>query len=135
MTETASTITFNKSITDRRAYSVGKPIWGTQTQVWDEKLNALPPGNDNVGEVVTRGLDVMKGYLNNPVATAEVFTADGPAFRCLPPVGPGGQLPPVDPRHWHTAEAARRRRLRPLLPVRGHCADGVLAAGTVPASG
>jgi long-chain acyl-CoA synthetase len=73
MTETASTITFNKSITDRRAYSVGKPIWGTQTQVWDEKFNALPPGKDNVGEVVTRGMHVMKGYLNNPEATAEVF--------------------------------------------------------------
>jgi long-chain acyl-CoA synthetase len=74
MTETASTTTFNKSITDRRAYSVGKPIWGTQTQVWDENGTSLPPGRDNVGEVVTRGMHVMKGYLNNPEATAEVFT-------------------------------------------------------------
>ena len=74
MTETASTTTFNKSISDRRVYSVGKPIWGTQTQVWDENCAALPPGKDHVGEVVTRGLHVMKGYLNNPVATAEVFT-------------------------------------------------------------
>jgi long-chain acyl-CoA synthetase len=74
MTETASTTTFNKSITDRRAYSVGKPIWGTQTEVWDEDCNALPPGRDHVGEVVTRGLHVMKGYLNKPGATAEAFT-------------------------------------------------------------
>jgi len=74
MTETASTITFNKSITDRRAYSVGKPIWGTQTQVWDENCTALPPGQDHVGEIVTRGLHVMKGYLNNPAATSEAFT-------------------------------------------------------------
>ena len=76
MTETASTTTFNRSETERRAYSVGKPIWGTQTQVWDDDGNALPPGKDNVGEVVTSGLHVMKGYLNNPEATAEVFTGD-----------------------------------------------------------
>jgi long-chain acyl-CoA synthetase len=76
MTETASTTTFNRSVTERRAYSVGKPIWGTQTEVWDEYGNSLPRGQDQVGEVVTRGLHVMKGYLNNPEATAEVFTGD-----------------------------------------------------------
>ena len=73
LTETASTTTQNKSITERRAYSVGKPIWGTQAQVWDHDGNALPPGKDNVGEVVTRGLHVMKGYLHDPQATAEAF--------------------------------------------------------------
>ena len=76
LTETASTTTFNKTITDRRIYSVGKPIWGTQTQVRDADGNPLPPGKDHVGEVVTSGLHVMKGYLNNPKATAEVFTGD-----------------------------------------------------------
>jgi len=76
MTETASTTTFNVSADERRAYSVGKPIWGTQTQVWDEDGQPLHPGPENVGEVVTRGLHVMKGYLNNPEATASVFTGD-----------------------------------------------------------
>ena len=76
MTETASTTTFNPSAEERRAYSVGKPIWGTQTQVWDENRQPLPPGPENVGEVVTRGLHVMKGYLNNPEATASSFTGD-----------------------------------------------------------
>lgn len=74
LTETASTTTFNRSIAERRAYSVGKPIWGTQTQVWDESGKSLPPGKENVGEVVTRGLHVMKGYLNKPEATSDVFT-------------------------------------------------------------
>jgi len=76
LTETASTTTFNRSASDRRVYSVGKPIWGTQTEVWDQDNKPLPPGSGNVGEVVTRGLHVMKGYLNNPAATADVFTGD-----------------------------------------------------------
>jgi long-chain acyl-CoA synthetase len=74
LTETASTTTFNRSVADRRVYSVGRPIWGTQTQVWDDKNNPLPAGRDRVGEVVTRGLHVMKGYLHSPQATAEAFT-------------------------------------------------------------
>ena len=73
LTETASTTTFNVSVVERRAYSVGKPIWGTQTEVWDDQGRALPPGQDHVGEVVTRGLHVMKGYLNSPEATAAAF--------------------------------------------------------------
>ncbi|HEX5302243.1 MAG TPA: long-chain fatty acid--CoA ligase [Streptosporangiaceae bacterium] len=76
MTETASTTTFNPSAAERRAYSAGKPIWGTQTQVWDASGRPLPPGPEHVGEVVTRGLHVMKGYLHRPEATAAVFTGD-----------------------------------------------------------
>jgi long-chain acyl-CoA synthetase len=76
MTETASTITFNPSAAQRRPYSVGKPIWGTQTQVWGEGGRPLPAGPEHVGEIVTRGLHVMKGYLNQPEATADVFTGD-----------------------------------------------------------
>jgi long-chain acyl-CoA synthetase len=74
LTETASTTTFNISADQRRAYSVGKPIWGTQTQVWDDRGRPLPPGPEHVGEIVTRGLHVMKGYLHDPQATAAAFT-------------------------------------------------------------
>ena len=74
LTETASTTTFNVSADERRAYSVGKPIWGTQTQVWDSRGRPLPPGPQNVGEIVTRGLHVMKGYLHDPGATADAIT-------------------------------------------------------------
>jgi long-chain acyl-CoA synthetase len=76
LTETASTTTFNVSADERRAYSVGKPIWGTQTQVWDEDGHPLPPGPEHVGEVVTRGMHVMKGYWHNPEATANAFSGD-----------------------------------------------------------
>ena len=73
LTETAATATFNPSVDERRAYSVGKPIWGTEMQIWDERGNRLPPGRDHVGELVTQGIHVMKGYLGQPEATAEAF--------------------------------------------------------------
>jgi len=76
LTETASTTTFNVSADERRAYSVGKPIWGTQTQIWDDEGRPLPPGAEHVGEIVTRGMHVMKGYWNDPEATAAAFTGD-----------------------------------------------------------
>jgi long-chain acyl-CoA synthetase len=73
LSETASTTTFNRSATERRPYSVGKPIWGAELQIWDDEGRPLPPGRNNVGELVTRGFHVMKGYLNSPEATAEAF--------------------------------------------------------------
>src|SRR4029077_21086512 len=74
MTETAGTMTFKHSAAERRAYSVGKPVWGTQTQVWGDDGRPLPPGPEYVGEIVTRGMHVMKGYLNRLEATAGAFT-------------------------------------------------------------
>jgi long-chain acyl-CoA synthetase len=73
MTETASTITFNPSPEERRAYSVGKPVWGTEIAIWDEDGQALPAGRDHVGEIVTRGYHTLRGYHRRPEATAEAF--------------------------------------------------------------
>ncbi len=73
LTETASTTTFNVSAEERKAYSVGKPIWGVDVEVWGEDDRALPPGADNVGEVVVRGVNVMRGYHDDPEATARTF--------------------------------------------------------------
>jgi len=53
----------------------------------------------------------------------------GQAPRRLPSADPGGQLPPADPGHRHTAEAVRRHRPGPPLPGHGRCAGGALAAG------
>lgn len=61
--------------------------------------------------------------------------AGGAPPRRLPPVGPGGQLPPADPGQRHTAEAARQRRPWPSVPVLGPCPSGALAARTTPAGG
>nr|WP_211177212.1 long-chain fatty acid--CoA ligase [Pseudonocardia acidicola] len=74
LSETAATVTFNVSEQERRIYSVGKPIYGVEVEIWDEQNEVLPPGQEHVGEVVVRGIDVMQGYHGKPEATAEVFT-------------------------------------------------------------
>jgi hypothetical protein len=61
--------------------------------------------------------------------------AGGPASRYRPPAAADAQLPPADPGHRHTAEAARLNLPRPPSPVRGRFAGGPFAAGAAPASG
>jgi long-chain acyl-CoA synthetase len=73
LSETASTTTFNVSASDRRIYSVGKPIWGVEVEIWDDHHRRLPPGSDHVGELVVRGVNTMRCYHNNPESTAEAF--------------------------------------------------------------
>jgi len=74
LSETASTTTFNISAEERRVYSVGKPIYGVECAIWGPQGQPLPPGRDNVGELVVRGFNVMTRYHGNPTATAEAFT-------------------------------------------------------------
>lgn len=73
LSETASTTTFNASAEDRRVYSVGKPIWGVELEVRDPQGRPLPAGRDHIGEIVVRGVNVMRGYHDNPAATAEAI--------------------------------------------------------------
>jgi len=73
LSETASTTTFNVSAEQRKVLSIGKPIWGVEVRVVDEQDKPLPPGSENIGEIVIRGHNVMKGYYGNPAATAEAF--------------------------------------------------------------
>ena len=74
LSETASTTTFNVSAEDRRVYSVGRPIWGVQVQVWGEHGDVLPAGRDKIGELMVRGVNVMRGYRGDPEASAKAFT-------------------------------------------------------------
>jgi long-chain acyl-CoA synthetase len=46
----------------------GKIVWGCDVKIVDEQGRTLPPGKD--GEVLLRGLNIMKGYYRNPEATA-----------------------------------------------------------------
>jgi long-chain acyl-CoA synthetase len=69
LSETGSTSSFNRP-GDRKPLSVGKPIWGVQMRIGDPNDNPLPPGPDQIGEILIRGHNVMKGYRNRPEATA-----------------------------------------------------------------
>jgi long-chain acyl-CoA synthetase len=73
LSESSSTATFNISVSERKVYSVGKPIWGTSVQIWDADSRPLPAGAGQVGEVVLRGSNIMIGYHNKPEATAKAF--------------------------------------------------------------
>ncbi|MCM0673157.1 long-chain fatty acid--CoA ligase [Micromonospora phytophila] len=73
LSETASTTTFNISAEQRKVLSIGKPIWGVETRIVDDLDRPLPPGPEHVGEIVVRGHNVMKGYYQNPEATAGAF--------------------------------------------------------------
>jgi long-chain acyl-CoA synthetase len=72
MSETASSCSFNRP-GDRRVLSIGKPLWGVTMRVGDASDQPLPPGRENVGEILIRGHNVMKGYLGRPEATAETL--------------------------------------------------------------
>ncbi|MFF9770683.1 FadD3 family acyl-CoA ligase [Streptomyces sp. NPDC014636] len=53
----------------------GRPIPGTQVRVTDPCGAPLPPGAP--GEVRVRGFNVMRGYYQDPGATAETISRDG----------------------------------------------------------
>jgi long-chain acyl-CoA synthetase len=73
LTETAATATFNISAEERKIYSVGKPIWGVDVEIWTESGEPMASDKEHIGELVIRGVNTPRGYYNNPEATAEAF--------------------------------------------------------------
>lgn len=57
------------------AETAGRPGIGMEVAIFDDDGNEVSRGQE--GELVARGASIMKEYLHNPEATAEVFTADG----------------------------------------------------------
>ncbi|MBN1289232.1 MAG: long-chain fatty acid--CoA ligase [Actinobacteria bacterium] len=64
LTETAPILTVNRD-TDYRFGSVGLPLENVEIRIAED------------GEVLARGPNIMKGYYNNPEATAEVIDSEG----------------------------------------------------------
>jgi long-chain acyl-CoA synthetase len=71
LSETAPVASFNQLGRERKPGSIGTPIEGVEMKVVDEDDQELPPGE--VGEILIRGHNVMKGYWNRPDATGEAM--------------------------------------------------------------
>jgi long-chain acyl-CoA synthetase len=71
LSETSPVASFNQLGRERKPGSIGTPIEGVQMKVVDEDDNEVAPGE--VGEIVIRGHNVMKGYWNRPEATEEAM--------------------------------------------------------------
>jgi long-chain acyl-CoA synthetase len=64
LSETSPVACFNHPRRQRKPGSIGTPVEGVEMRLVDETRRPSPPGE--VGEIVIRGHNVMKGYLNRP---------------------------------------------------------------------
>jgi long-chain acyl-CoA synthetase len=71
LSETSPVASFNHRDRERKAGSIGTPVDGVEMKVVGEDGEEVPQGE--VGEIVIRGHNVMKGYWNRPDATAETI--------------------------------------------------------------
>ena len=71
LSETSPVASFNHPGRERKPGSIGTPIRDVEMRVVDNADHEVPQGE--VGEIVIRGPNVMKGYWNRPDATAEAI--------------------------------------------------------------
>jgi acyl-CoA synthetase (AMP-forming)/AMP-acid ligase II len=71
LSETSPVATFNQPDRPRKPGSIGLPIRGVELGLVGD--DGAPVGAGEVGEIVIRGENVMKGYWNRPEATAEAI--------------------------------------------------------------
>ena len=72
LSETSPVATFNQHVFGRKPGTIGCAIWGTEIAIADadEESRIVFLSQGELGELVMRGHNVMKGYLGNPEATA-----------------------------------------------------------------
>jgi fatty acid CoA ligase FadD36 len=92
MTETGITVS-GRADAPRRAGWVGWPLTGVDTRLVDDHRHAVPRDGETVGELEVRGPTLMNGYLNQPGATAALYTPDG-SLRT-------GDVACIDQDGWH----------------------------------
>jgi long-chain acyl-CoA synthetase len=71
LSESSPVASFNHADRERKPGSIGTPIAGVEMRVVDEDGAEVAQGE--VGEIVIRGYNVMKGYWHRPDATAETI--------------------------------------------------------------
>jgi long-chain acyl-CoA synthetase len=71
LSETSPVASFNHPDKERKPGSIGTPIAGVEMKVVGEEGEDLTDGE--VGEIVIKGHNVMKGYWNKPEATTEAI--------------------------------------------------------------
>ena len=69
LSETSPVASFNHPDRERKPGSIGTPIAGVEMMVADDDRNEVAAGE--VGEILIKGANVMKGYWQRPEATAE----------------------------------------------------------------
>ena len=71
LSETSPVASSNHADRERKPGSIGTPIEGVEMRVVDENDAEVPQGE--IGEIVIRGHNIMKGYWQRPDATAEAM--------------------------------------------------------------
>ncbi|MBW1892625.1 MAG: long-chain fatty acid--CoA ligase [Deltaproteobacteria bacterium] len=71
LSETSPICAFNKLYMERKPGSIGTPVWGVEAIIVDK--DDVPLEHDEVGELVVRGPNVMKGYYNRPEETEKTI--------------------------------------------------------------
>jgi long-chain acyl-CoA synthetase len=75
LSETSPVASFNHPDKERKIGSIGTPIQDVEMKVVDDDGNEVEQGE--VGEIVIKGPNVMKGYWDREDATKEVMDDDG----------------------------------------------------------
>jgi acyl-CoA synthetase (AMP-forming)/AMP-acid ligase II len=77
LTETTGTVSMcrHDDPPDVIARTVGRPLPGVEVRVLDDQGHDVQPGGS--GEFVVRGFNVMRGYFNDPEATAAAIDPEG----------------------------------------------------------
>ncbi|MBC7774226.1 MAG: AMP-binding protein [Phycisphaerae bacterium] len=71
LTESSPVLCVNPVDKTMRVGTIGMPVPSTDVRIVDDSGMPLPPGPENVGEIIARGPQIMKGYWQRPDATAE----------------------------------------------------------------
>jgi long-chain acyl-CoA synthetase len=71
LSETSPVASFTMLDRPRKSGSIGYPVWGVELGIVDEHDNLLP--DDERGEIVIRGHNIMKGYWKRPDANKETL--------------------------------------------------------------